>query len=125
MMVSCWFFSRRFALDEDDYRDRLSIAQPTPQAGHAPAAPGSRGRRSLDMRRGRLSDGGNGRALPMATNDPRFVEVYRPRTAGKAHLIKNLLEEEGFTVLVENEYLQGVSGEIPGGWATCPRILVE
>ena len=61
----------------------------------------------------------------MATNDPRFVEVYRPRTAGKAHLIKNLLEEEGFTVLVENEYLQGVSGEIPGGWATCPRILVE
>ena len=61
----------------------------------------------------------------MASNDPRFVEIYRPRTAGKAHLIRNLLEEEGFTVLVENEYLQGISGEIPGGWATCPRILVE
>jgi len=61
----------------------------------------------------------------MATNDPHFVEVYRPRTAGKAHLIRNLLEDEGYKVLVENEYLQGISGEIPGGWATCPRVLVE
>lgn len=54
----------------------------------------------------------------------RFVEVYRPRTAAQAHLLKNLLENEGFTVHIENELLQGLAGELPMGWASAPRLLV-
>ena len=61
----------------------------------------------------------------MASNEPRDVEVYRARNIAQAHLLKGLLENEGIPAQVENDLLQGAVGDIPMGWATAPRILVE
>jgi hypothetical protein len=57
--------------------------------------------------------------------DPRFVEVYRARNVAQARLIKNALREAGIEAVLENDLLQGARGDLPIGWATAPRILVE
>jgi hypothetical protein len=57
--------------------------------------------------------------------DRQFVEVYRARNAPQAHLIRNTLEDAGIAVRLENEILQGLAGELPMGWASAPRVLVE
>ncbi len=56
-------------------------------------------------------------------NDP--VELYRARSLPEAHAIRVALEEEGIAVRIDNELLQGVVGEVPFGWTTAPRIMVE
>jgi hypothetical protein len=61
----------------------------------------------------------------MAVNEPRFVEVYRARNIALAHLLAGLIEQEGIPVQIENDLLQGAVGDIPMGWSTIPRILVE
>lgn len=60
----------------------------------------------------------------MVSDDTRFVEIYRARGAGDAHLARIRLEESGIPVLLENELLQGVAGELPFGWSIAPRLLV-
>ncbi len=60
----------------------------------------------------------------MEPADPHFVEVYRPRTAAIAHLLGNRLEQEGFEVLIENAFLDGMEGNLTMSWAMAPRILV-
>jgi hypothetical protein len=59
------------------------------------------------------------------SEDPRFVEVYRARTSAQAHVVRNMLEEAGIAATIDNDLLQGVSGEVVMGWPTAPRILVE
>lgn len=54
-----------------------------------------------------------------------FVEVYRAKNDPQAFALKQALEEAGIRATVENELLQGVVGELPMGWATAPRIMVE
>jgi rubrerythrin len=66
-----------------------------------------------------LGDGGN------LMNQPQLVEVYRARNMPQAVALKQVLEEAGIRAAVENALLQGVVGELPMGWATAPRILVE
>jgi ribosomal protein L40E len=61
----------------------------------------------------------------MALVDPKFVEVYRARNLPEAHLMRMALEESGIRVRIEGELLQGAVGELPIGWVTAPRILVE
>ncbi len=61
----------------------------------------------------------------MAFADPKFVEVYRARNLPEAHSIRIALEESGIQVQIEGELLQGGVGDLPPGWATAPRILVE
>ena len=61
----------------------------------------------------------------MEPNEPHYVEVYRARNIAQAHVLKGLLEGEGIPALVENDLLQGAVGDIPVGWATSPRVLVE
>ncbi len=61
----------------------------------------------------------------MALVDPKFVEVYRARNLPEAHLMRIALEEAGIRVRIEGELLQGAVGELPIGWVTAPRILVE
>lgn len=56
-------------------------------------------------------------------NDP--VELYRARGLPEAHAIRVALEEEGIPVRIDNELLQGAVGELPMGWNTAPRIMVE
>ena len=61
----------------------------------------------------------------METADPDFVEVYRARNLPEAHMMRMALEESGIRVQIEGELLQGAVGELPIGWVTAPRILVE
>jgi hypothetical protein len=61
----------------------------------------------------------------MEATNRRFVEVYRARNVAQAHLITNALREAGIEAVLENDLLQGALGDLPPGWATAPRILVE
>jgi hypothetical protein len=57
--------------------------------------------------------------------NPKFVEAYRARNLPEAHMMRMALEESGIRVQIEGELLQGAVGELPIGWVTAPRILVE
>ena len=52
------------------------------------------------------------------------VEVHRARGLPEAHAIRLMLEREGITAEIDNEFLQSAVGELPMGWSTAPRILV-
>lgn len=54
-----------------------------------------------------------------------WVEVAIARDIIHAYLLKGLLEEEGLTVRVGNEHLQGALGDLPLDLATRPKILVR
>ena len=60
----------------------------------------------------------------MISDDTRLVEIYRARGLPEAHVVRLHLEDLGIPVLIENELLQGVVGELPLGWPTAPRVLV-
>lgn len=53
------------------------------------------------------------------------VELYRARSLFEAHMIRLLLEAEGIPLAVENESLQSALGELPLGWSSAPRIVVN
>jgi hypothetical protein len=57
--------------------------------------------------------------------DPKFVEVYRAKNLPQAQMIRIALEDANIQAQIEGEILQGAVGELPIGWATAPRILVE
>ena len=61
----------------------------------------------------------------MTPSLPEFVEVYRPKNLMQAHAIRMRLEDAGVEVRIEGELLQSAVGEIPLGWDTLPRILVD
>ena len=61
----------------------------------------------------------------MTTSLPEFVEIYRPKNLMQAHAIRMALEDSGVNVRIEGELLQSAVGEIPLGWDTLPRILVD
>ena len=61
----------------------------------------------------------------MKVSHPKLVEIYRARNLPEAHTIRIALEEAGVRVLIEGELLQGIVGDLPPGWNTDPRILVE
>lgn len=60
----------------------------------------------------------------MISDDTRLVEIYRARGLPDAHVLRLRLEDLDIPVLIENELLQGVVGELPLGWPTAPRVLV-
>ncbi len=57
--------------------------------------------------------------------EQNLVEVYRAKNSPAAHVLKAALEEAGITAVVEGDLLQGALGEIPLGWSSSPRVLVE
>lgn len=61
----------------------------------------------------------------MTPSLPEFVEIYRPKNLMQAHAIRMALEDAGVDVRIEGELLQSAVGEIPLGWDTLPRILVD
>ncbi len=61
----------------------------------------------------------------MEISEPKLVEVYRARNVVQAHTLRMALEEAGIRVQIEGELLQGAVGDLPIGWPTAPRILVE
>ena len=54
-----------------------------------------------------------------------LVEVYRAGNGPVAYLLKGALEEAGIPVAIVGEMLQGAIGEVPAGWSTSLRVLVE
>jgi len=60
-------------------------------------------------------------------SEPRSepVELYRATSLPEAHALRLALEQEGIRVIIDNETLQGVVGELPMGWPVAPRILVD
>jgi putative signal transducing protein len=61
----------------------------------------------------------------MSFTDPRLVEIYRAKNLPQAHMIRIALEEAGIQAQIEGELLQGAVGQLPIGWVTAPRILVD
>ena len=61
----------------------------------------------------------------MTTSQPEFIEIYRPKNLMQAHAIRMALEDAGVHVRIEGELLQSAVGELPLGWGTLPRILVD
>ena len=52
----------------------------------------------------------------VADTPDELVELYRARGLAEAHALRIQLEEEGIAAQVDNEMLQGIVGEVPGGW---------
>ena len=57
--------------------------------------------------------------------EQNLVEVYRAKNSPQAHMLKAALEEAGISAVVEGDLLQGALGEVPLGWTSSPRVLVE
>ena len=55
----------------------------------------------------------------------KWVQVYSAKDLHHADLLKSVLEAQGYRVMIDNESLQGLLGEVPYGTATAPRLLVE
>jgi len=58
-------------------------------------------------------------------DEHRFVEAYRAKNNPQALVLRQALLDAGIRATIENELLQGAVGDLPMGWATAPRILVE
>ncbi|MHB8901182.1 MAG: putative signal transducing protein [Thermoguttaceae bacterium] len=52
------------------------------------------------------------------------VEIYSAQSVVQAHLLKNLLAEQGITAIVSNQVLQGGSGIDFVGMATAAKVVV-
>ena len=61
----------------------------------------------------------------MADGVTEPVELYRAVSLPEAHAIRNALEGEGIAARIDNELLQSALGDLPMGWSTAPRILVN
>jgi hypothetical protein len=54
-----------------------------------------------------------------------LVPIYSAKDAFNAELLRAELEKYGITAWVVNEKLGAALGELPPGWSTNPRLLVE
>lgn len=61
----------------------------------------------------------------MPTADLKYVEAYRAAHPIQAHALRMALEEAGIRVIIENEALQGAIGDVPAGWSSAPKLMVE
>jgi len=61
----------------------------------------------------------------VAEEERGFVELYRPQNMVQAEFFRLALQDAGIRSMVVGEYLQGVVGEVPMGWNSAPRLLVD
>ncbi len=54
-----------------------------------------------------------------------LVEAYRASHPVQAHALRFALEEAGIRVVIQNEALQDGIGDLPSGWSSAPRLMVE
>ena len=57
-------------------------------------------------------------------DDRLHTDIYVAANAQQAHLLRGMLAERGIEAFVENEPLQGASGQVPLGWTVAPRVVV-
>ena len=56
---------------------------------------------------------------------PELVEVYRAKDTLQAQMLVAALEDTGITAVVEGGLLLPALGELPVGWSSAPRVMVE
>jgi hypothetical protein len=56
---------------------------------------------------------------------PKFVEIYSAADPIEAHMLCNLLEENGIDARVVGDALSGLGGAVPFGSTTSPRIWID
>ena len=61
----------------------------------------------------------------MTIAEPKMIEVYRAKNLPEAHMIRVMLGEAGITATIDGDSLQTGLGDLPYGWLTAPRIVVE
>ena len=61
----------------------------------------------------------------MPIDSLKLVEAYRASHPIQAHALRFALEEAGIQVVIENEALQDGIGDLPSGWSSAPRLMVE
>ena len=61
----------------------------------------------------------------MPISNCNLVEAYRAIHPAQAHALRFALEDAGIPVFIQNEALQDAIGDIPGGWSSAPRLMVE
>jgi hypothetical protein len=54
-----------------------------------------------------------------------LVPIYSAADLVQAQLLRDELEEHGISAWVINESLQGAVGQLPAGWSSNPRVVVE
>jgi len=58
-------------------------------------------------------------------NERKLVAVYRAKDNTQANLLRSTLENAGIRAMIDGDLLQGALGELPAGWASAPRIMVD
>jgi hypothetical protein len=53
------------------------------------------------------------------------IVVYSAASPQQAHLLRNLLEQEGIAARVVNDAIQIAGGELPLGWTAAARVVVS
>ena len=59
------------------------------------------------------------------TRLPKFVEIYAAADTIEAHLLCNLLEENGINARILGDALAGLGGALPFGSTISPRIWTD
>jgi putative signal transducing protein len=53
------------------------------------------------------------------------VVIYSAATLPQAHVLRNVLEDQGIRAEVINDAIQLALGDVPMGWSTAPRVVVD
>ena len=61
----------------------------------------------------------------MKLSESMMAEVYRAKNLPEAYLVRGLLASVGVDAFIDGDCLQGGLGELPVGWLTSPRVVVE
>lgn len=61
----------------------------------------------------------------MKLSESMMAEVYRAKNLPEAYLVRGLLATIGVDAFIDGDCLQGGLGELPVGWLTSPRVVVE
>jgi hypothetical protein len=53
------------------------------------------------------------------------IVIYTAANLPQAHVLRNTLEELGIPASITNDAVQLAVGDVPAGWATAPRVVVD
>ncbi|HEV2969509.1 MAG TPA: DUF2007 domain-containing protein [Pirellulales bacterium] len=53
------------------------------------------------------------------------IVIYTAASLPQAHVLRNVLEELGIPASITNDTIQFAVGDVPAGWPTSPRVVVD